>query len=205
MFRRSIIRKPNVEPELSKYYNATFSEGVHRQAPRMEDKAWQDRKSPVKRFWDWYAKPVYRGSVMIAYAICGVTLYYCTCLNDDAKSTYTVNTALQRTLQLESMKALEAQERLEELQKSMLAQEGKDDKDRRDLRRQQTEKSQVVNFQLELAREREKGKELFERNNNLVSELVTTRNELRDAVARTRELETEVKKLTAYTQRLLAE
>ena len=219
MLRRTFFCRAHVDPELSKYYHATFADGTHRVSPNPESKAWQDRKSPIRRFWQWYAQPVYKGTMLAAWCVTGLLAYYCACVADDAKSTYMVNTAIQRTLHLESIKAQEAVERYEELKRAYQAPQtdvgnkkdaksastSSNDVDRREARREDGTRGSVVNYELELARERQRADEVNARNKNLVMEMIKLRNDLREAVKQKQQLEEEVKKLGKLVKSLTAQ
>lgn len=224
-FRRSLLRRAHNDPELSKYAHATFFDGSHREAPHVNHKAHMDRKSPVLRVLGWLATPVAKGTMLAAWCVTGVASYYSACVADDAKSTYLVNTALQRHLHLETMKAQASALRLENLQaefdrlsfatvagtsaagkgsKVAAAPAAAQDKNGQSVPATDI-REEIATTDVELNRERRRANENHARNELLVSELHNTRYELREAVKERDSLREEVIKLNKYIKQVTAE
>lgn len=207
MLRRSLFKRQGFQPELHRYAQATFHEGTHRQAPG-DSTPWRDVSSPVNRFRGWWLAPAAKGSVIAAWCLTFVIGTYCFSIQQDAKGTYLLNNVLLRNLHEETQRADANQQRAAELQEAMqqhLSQEKDRKKSTAALRAfadsSEKMKAGLINYELELTRERTRAEEIHKRNQGLVDELVKVRQELAQAKNDNRILVEEVEKLRKYSRR----
>lgn len=205
MLRKSARLWQGLQPELHRYSQATFHEGTHRQAPG-DSTPWRDVSSPVNRFRAWWLAPAAKGSVIAAWCLTIVVGGYCFSIQQDAKGTYLLNNVLLRNLHEESQRANANEERAGELQEAIrqyLSEET--NRKRNSSKLQEFAKSSdeikagIVNYELELARERGRADAIHERNQDLVKELTAVRQEMAQVRRDNATLVGEVEKL----QRLL--
>lgn len=205
MFRKSTRLWQGIQPELHRYSQATFHEGSHRQAPG-DSTPWRDVSSPINRFRGWWLAPAAKGSVIAAWCLTFVVGAYCFSIQQDAKGTYLLNNVLLRNLHEESQRANANEERAEELQevvRQYLAEESNRKRNSSKLKEYVNSSDEIragiVNYELELARERGRADATHKRNQDLVKELLTVRQEVAQVRKDNATLVGEVEKL----QRLL--
>lgn len=203
--KRSALLRQGTQPDLHRYSQATFHDGTHRQAPG-DSTPWRDVSSPVNRLRAWWLAPAAKGSVIAAWCLTCVVGAYCFSIQQDAKGTYLLNNVLLRNLHEESQRADANQERAGELQEAMrqyLAQESDRKKSAAKLAEfaQSSEKMKagIVNYELELVRERNRADATHQRNQELVKELITVRQAMAEVQKDNATLVSELEKM----QRLL--
>lgn len=208
MFSRTFIRRQGFQPELHRYAQATFHEGTHRQAPG-DSTPWRDVSSPVNRFRAWWLAPAAKGGVIAAWCLTFVIGTYCFSIQQDAKGTYLLNNVLLRNLHEETQRADANQQRAAQFQEAM-RQHLSEEKDRKKSTQKLREyvdssekiKAGIVNYELELSRERIRADETHKRNQGLVEELIRVRRDLSQAQNDNRALVQEVEKLQKYARRV---
>ncbi|KAI5689248.1 hypothetical protein MNV84_07395 [Leishmania braziliensis] len=203
--KKSVHLWQGIQPELHRYSHATFHEGTHRQAPG-DSTPWRDVSSPVNRFRAWWLAPAAKGSVIAAWSLTCVIGAYCFSIQQDAKGTYLLNNVLLRNLHEESQRASANEERAGALQEAMrqyLAEETSRKQNTANLAEyvasSKKMKAGIVNYELELVRERGRADATHERNQKLVKELLAARQEVARVQKDNATLVGEVEKL----QRLL--
>ncbi|KPA86098.1 putative mitochondrial hypothetical protein [Leptomonas pyrrhocoris] len=184
MLRKSARLCQGIQPELHRYSQATFHEGTHRQAPG-DSTPWRDVSSPINRFRAWWLAPAAKGSVIAAWCLTFVVGAYCFSIQQDAKGTYLLNNVLLRNLHEESQRANANEERAGELQEAIRQYLSRETGRKSNLSKlneyvtsSEELKSGIVNYELELARERGRADALHERNQDLVKELMSVRQEI---------------------------
>ncbi|KEG14402.1 hypothetical protein DQ04_00491220 [Trypanosoma grayi] len=174
-----------VQPDSHRYAQATFHDGTHRQAPG-DSTPWRDAATPLNRIKGWWLAPAAKGSMIAAWCITIVLGTYCFSIQQDAKGTYLLNNVLLRTLHEEALRADANQERAAELQEFMKKRQEdqeKVNKSNMNVVKKYEEfserlKNGLVNYELELSRERARADAVHDRNQELVSELLKVRQEL---------------------------
>ncbi|KAG5492586.1 hypothetical protein JKF63_01165 [Porcisia hertigi] len=194
-----------IQPELHRYAQATFHEGTHRQAPG-DSTPWRDVSSPVNRLRAWWLAPAAKGSVIAAWSLTCVVGAYCFSIQQDAKGTYLLNNVLLRNLHEESQRANANEERSRELQEAMRQYLSEETTRKRSTAKleeyaasSEKMKAGIVNYELELARERARADATHGRNQQLVGELISLRQQMLQVQKDNNTLVGEVEKL----QRLL--
>ncbi|EPY30170.1 hypothetical protein AGDE_09578 [Angomonas deanei] len=169
---------------MHRYAQATFHEGTHRMAPG-DSSPWRDASSPVNRIKGWWLAPAAKGSVIAAWCVTFVLGTYCFSIQQDAKGTYLLNNVLLRNLHEESQRADANQQRAAELQEAMkqhLSQHEKNKKTNDKIKEYKSSleevKAGIVNYELELAREKLRADTNHERSQNLVNELIAVRQQI---------------------------
>lgn len=143
----------------------------------------------------------------------GITLVlgtYCYSLQQDAKSTYMLNNVLLRNLHQESLRADASEERAKELQLAVKTRVAKDDQIKANYKSnlkqcsdsQEDLKNGLVNYELELAREKARTDIVQDRNQNLVKEMHLLRTELISVKKDNQTLVAEVDRLRKSVRRL---
>lgn len=208
MLRKTIRLRQGIQPELHRYSQSTFHEGTHRQAPG-DSTPWRDISSPVNRFRGWWLAPAAKGSVIAAWCLTFVIGTYCFSIQQDAKGTYLLNNVLLRNLHEESQRADANAERASELQEAMrqyLADENERKRSSAALKEyvssSERVKTGLVNYELELSRERARGNATHERNQELVKELLALRQELAQVKRDNGVLVSELEKYQRASQRV---
>ena len=105
MRRTSTLLLVGANPELHRHARSTFVDGTHREPPSANTRPWIDRKSPFQRFIVWITGPTSRLFTIGSWTCTSIVAYTAWCLSDDAKMTYLVNTALQRSVCSSSSRA----------------------------------------------------------------------------------------------------
>ncbi|AYU82976.1 hypothetical protein conserved [Leishmania donovani] len=205
MMRKSARLWQGIQPELHRYSHATFHEGTHRQAPG-DSTPWRDVSSPVNRFRAWWLAPAAKGSVIAAWCLTCVIGAYCFSIQQDAKGTYLLNNVLLRNLHEESQRANANEGRAGELQEAMRQYLSEEKSRKRSAAKleeyvasSEKMKAGIVNYELELVRERGRADAAHERNQQLLRELMSVRREMAQVQKDNATLVMEVEKL----QRLL--
>ncbi|KAG5467292.1 hypothetical protein CUR178_00934 [Leishmania enriettii] len=184
MMKKSARLWQGIKSDLHRYSHATFHEGTHRQAPG-DSTPWRDVSSPVNRLRAWWLSPVAKGSVVAAWCLTCVVGAYCFSIQQDAKGTYLLNNVLLRNLHEESQRANANAERAGKLQEAMrqyLSEETNrkqsTTKLAEDVVFRESMKEGIVNYELELARERGRADATHECNQQLAQELMSLRREI---------------------------
>ncbi|CAD2216882.1 hypothetical protein AGDE_12107 [Angomonas deanei] len=184
MFKILRILRQGSQPDMHRYAQATFHEGTHRMAPG-DSSPWRDASSPVNRIKGWWLAPAAKGSVIAAWCVTFVLGTYCFSIQQDAKGTYLLNNVLLRNLHEESQRADANQQRAAELQEAMkqhLSQHEKNKKTNDKIKEYKSSleevKAGIVNYELELAREKLRADTNHERSQNLVNELIAVRQQI---------------------------
>ncbi|ORC92310.1 uncharacterized protein TM35_000045240 [Trypanosoma theileri] len=206
--RLTIPFRLNVLPDAHRYAQATFHEGTHRQAPG-DSTPWRDVSSPLNRIKVWWLAPAAKGSMIAAWCITLVLGAYCFSIQQDAKGTYLLNNVLLRNLHEETLRADANQERAKDLQKTLktqLEEEAELRKGKLRVVKQYEEfsdnmKKGLVNYELELSRERARADVVHERNQALVDELIKVRQELSLVKKENVALTTELQKLQKLSKK----
>jgi hypothetical protein len=208
MLKKNTRVLQGIQPELHRYSQATFHEGTHRQAPG-DSTPWRDVSSPINRFRAWWLAPAAKGSVIAAWCLTIVVGAYCFSIQQDAKGTYLLNNVLLRNLHEESQRANANEERANELQeaiKQYLAEESSRKRSSSKLKEYASSSDEIragiVNYELELARERGRADATHERNKDLVKELMSVRQELAQVRKDNATLVGEVEKLQRLLKRI---
>ena len=199
----------NVPEDLHRYSHATFHDGAHRQAPG-DSTPWRDAASPFNKVKAWWIAPAAKGSIIAAWSVTMVIGSYCYALQQDAKSTYMLNNVLLRNLHQESLRADANEDRASELQqavKSKIIKEEKMKIDHKSSLKQCSDskeelRSGLVNYELELSRERARSDVVHDRNQLLVKELHQVRTDLHQAKKENTKLVDEVDRLRKIVRRL---
>jgi hypothetical protein len=212
MLRKTLLRRQlNINPDMHRYSQSTFHEGAHRQAPG-DSTPWRDAGAPYHRIKSWWLAPAAKGSMIAAWGITLILGTYCYSLQQDAKSTYMLNNVLLRNLHQESLRADASEERAKELQLAVKSRIAKDDQIKSNYKAnlqncadsQENLKKGLVNYELELSREKARTDIVQDRNQNLVRELHQIRTELSNVKKDNQTLVTEVDRLRKTVRRLEA-
>ncbi|KPI85177.1 hypothetical protein ABL78_5765 [Leptomonas seymouri] len=208
MIRKSGRLWQGFQPELHRYSQATFHEGTHRLAPG-DSTPWRDVSSPINRLRAWWLAPAAKGSVIAAWCLTFVVGAYCFSIQQDAKGTYLLNNVLLRNLHEESQRANANEERASELQEAVRQYLSEDASRKRNSSRlkeyadfSEGIKTGIVNYELELARERGRADAIQERNQDLVKELISARQEMAQVRKDNATLVGEVEKLRLLMRRI---
>ncbi len=199
----------NINPDMHRYGQSTFHEGAHRQAPG-DSTPWRDAGAPMHRIRSWWLAPAAKGSMIAAWGITLVLGTYCYSLQQDAKTTYMLNNVLLRNLHQESLRADASEGRAKELQLAVKTRVAKDDEIKSNIKANlkqcadsQTElKKGLVNYELELAREKARSDIIQDRNQDLVKAMHLIRTELTSVKKDNQTLVTEVDRLRKTLRRL---
>nr|CCC93211.1 unnamed protein product [Trypanosoma congolense IL3000] len=197
--RRTLLYLMIIPPESHRYSKATFHEGAHRQAPG-DSTPWRDAASPLNRAKMWWIAPAAKGTMTAAWCMTAVIGAYCFSIQQDAKGTYLLNNVLLRTLHEEALRADANQERARDLQESVKRKHGEEECDEKfmttrnqEVKKNYTSDGNVINYELEISRERARSDVVHDRNQQLASELHSVRQELahvrRDYALAIREIE----------------
>jgi hypothetical protein len=209
LLRTKCRRQLNVAPEMHRFSQSTFHEGTHRQAPG-DSTPWRDVATPINRVKAWWVAPAAKGGMLAAWCITFVTATYTYSLQKDAKATYMLNNVLLRNLHQESLRADANQDRAAELQLAVKKKMIHDDKVKSDQKQslkqcsdaKETLQNGLVNYELELSREKARSDIVHDRNQNLVKELHSIRTELNKTKKDNFRLTEEVEKLRKVVKRL---
>lgn len=211
MLRRTIAKRfnLNISPEVHRFSQSTFHEGSHRQAPG-DSTPWRDVATPYHKLKAWWLAPAAKGSIIAAWSIAVVIFTYAYSLQQDAKATYMLNNVLLRNLHQESLRADANQTRADELQLAVKAKLVSEAEKKANLKKtlEQCADSKVelqqgiVNYELELAKEKARSEIAQERNQALVAELLNVRSELQRMKKDNTALVGEVEKLRKSIRRL---
>ncbi|CUI14434.1 membrane-associated protein, putative [Bodo saltans] len=194
---------------MHRYSQSTFHEGAHRQAPG-DSTPWRDAGAPMHRIRAWWLAPAAKGSMIAAWGITLVLGTYCYSLQTDAKTTYMLNNVLLRNLHQESLRADASEDRARELQLAVKSRVAKDEQiksnykaDLKNCAESQDDlKRGIVNYELELAREKARTDLVQERNQGLVKEMHAIRTELASVKKDNQTLVGEVDRLRKAVRRL---
>lgn len=211
MLRRTLSRRINLNasPEIHRFSQSTFHEGSHRQAPG-DSTPWRDVSTPYHKVKAWWLAPAAKGSIIAAWSIAVVIFTYAYSLQQDAKATYMLNNVLLRNLHQESLRADANQARADELQIAVKAKLVNEEQKKAGLKKSleqcadsKAELQQgIVNYELELAKERSRSEIVHERNQALVAELINVRAELQRSKKDNTALTTEIDRLRKSIRRL---
>lgn len=208
MFRSSLVYLQSFQPELHRYAQATFHEGTHRQAPG-DSTPWRDVSSPLNRIRGWWLAPAAKGSMLAAWCITLVLGTYCYSIQQDAKGTYLLNNALLRNLHSETQRADANEVRANQLEKSIEAFVSKE-KERKGTMQSlksyitgsEKLKEGLVNYDLEVTRQRMRADEEHHRNEELLKELAKLRRENAALLKDNKTLATEINRVKQEEMRL---
>ncbi|EPY33219.1 hypothetical protein STCU_02166 [Strigomonas culicis] len=192
---------------MHRYAQATFHEGTHRLAPG-DSTPWRDTSSPINRLKGWWLAPAAKGSVIAAWCVTFVIATYCFTIQQDAKGTYLLNNVLLRNLHEETQRADASEQRASSLQdamRQMFASEKKKHSNLEKLEQYRESgekiKAGLVNYELELSRERARADTLYERNQNLIVEMTRVRQEMTRLKSDNETLTHEIDKLRKLVRR----
>lgn len=178
MIKWTTRRLQGFQPELHRYSQSTFHEGTHRQAPG-DSTPWRDISSPINRLRAWWLAPAAKGSFLSAWCLAVVIGAYCIALQQDAKRTYILNSAILRNLHEETLRADANQERADHFSRVLkhLYKTGniKDSTLKKLDVSSSATSCEAIDYETELCRERARAELIQERNDALVQELFNER------------------------------
>ncbi|CCW62035.1 unnamed protein product [Phytomonas sp. EM1] len=194
-------------PEMHRYANSTFHEGTHRQSPG-DSTPWRDTSSPINRLRAWWLAPMAKASVIAAWCITLAFGTYCFSIQEDAKGTYLLNNVLLRSLHDEIQRADANQQRTLELEETIKQYlEEKHDKKKSSQSNQSKASSEevakgLINYELQLSREKYRGDRIHERNQHLVEEISKLRQEISKSNEENKLLLQEIGRLKKFIERV---
>ncbi|CCW72269.1 unnamed protein product [Phytomonas sp. Hart1] len=194
-------------PELHRYAQSTFHEGTHRQSPG-DSTPWRDSSSPINRLRAWWLAPMAKGSIIAAWSITLAFGTYCFSIQEDAKGTYLLNNVLLRSLHDEIKRADANQQRVSELEETMKQYLEENEENEKSSKLNKIKASNekgttgLINYELQLSREKYRGDQIHARNQHLVEEIAKLRQEMLKSNEETNLLLQEISKLKKFTERL---